>query len=72
MTRWMRPFRLAVLSALMAPLLIGCAKMTASAGIDPGVACRAFEPIGWSKTDSDATIRAVKEHNVAWRAVCRR
>ncbi len=72
MTRSTRLFRLAVLSALLTPLLIGCARMTASAGIDPGAACRSFEPIGWSQNDSDATIRAVKEHNAAWRGVCRR
>lgn len=72
MTRRMRLLRLVALSAFLTPLLIGCARMTASAGTDPGVACRAFEPVGWSKADSDATIRAVKEHNAAWRTICRR
>lgn len=53
------------------PLLIlpGCATTTASVGTD-AVACSAFEPIRWSKADTDATIRQAKEHNAAWAALC--
>jgi hypothetical protein len=53
------------------PLLIltGCATTTASVGTD-AVACSAFEPIRWSKADTDATIRQVKGHNAAWAAIC--
>lgn len=57
---------------LLMPLLIlaGCATTTASVGIDP-VACSAFEPIRWSKKDSDGTVRQIKQHNAAWLAVCK-
>jgi hypothetical protein len=53
------------------PLLIltGCATTTASVGTD-AVACSAFEPIRWSKMDTDDTIRQIKEHNAAWAAIC--
>lgn len=56
---------------LLMPLLMlpGCATMTASVGTD-AVACSAFEPIRWSKKDTDETIRQVKEHNAAWLALC--
>jgi hypothetical protein len=55
---------------LIPPLILaGCATMTASVGID-AVACSAFEPIRWSKKDTDGTIRQVKEHNAAWAAIC--
>jgi hypothetical protein len=43
--------------------------MTASAGTD-AVVCSAFEPIRWSKKDTDETIRQAKEHNAAWAALC--
>ncbi len=54
------------------PLLIltGCATTTASVGTD-AVACSAFEPIRWSKRDTEETIRQVKEHNAVWKAICR-
>jgi len=51
-------------------ILTGCATTTASVGTD-AVACSAFEPIRWSKKDTDDTIRQVKEHNAAWTAICR-
>ena len=56
---------------LLMPLLIlqGCATTTGSAGTDV-VACSTFEPIRWSAKDTDETIRRVKEHNAAWKAVC--
>lgn len=56
---------------LLTPLAIltGCATTTASVGTD-AVACSAFEPIRWSKADTDATIRQAKEHNAAWAALC--
>ena len=50
-------------------ILQGCATTTGSAGTD-AVVCAAFEPIRWSKKDTDETIRQVKEHNAAWKAVC--
>jgi hypothetical protein len=53
------------------PLLIltGCATTTASVGTD-AIACSAFEPIRWSKKDTEETIRQVQEHNAAWAAIC--
>jgi hypothetical protein len=56
---------------LLTPLLTlpGCATTTASVGTD-AVACSAFEPIRWSKEDTDDTIRQAKAHNAAWKAVC--
>jgi hypothetical protein len=64
--------RLAMRAALqLTPLLIlpGCVTTTGSSGTD-AVACSAFEPIRWSKKDSDDSIRQVKEHNAAWKAIC--
>lgn len=55
---------------LMLPLILaGCATTTASVGTD-AVACSAFEPIRWSERDTEETIRQVKEHNAAWKALC--
>jgi hypothetical protein len=34
--------------------------------------CSALAPIYWSAEDTDDTIRAVKAHNAAWKALCRR
>lgn len=53
------------------PLLIlpGCATTTGSVGTD-SVACSAFEPIRWSKRDTEATTRQAKEHNAVWKAIC--
>lgn len=65
--------RHAVLAALLLsamPILTGCATTTATGGRTDAVACAAFEPIRWSRRDTIATIRAVKEHNAAWDAVC--
>jgi hypothetical protein len=58
-------------AALPLPILPGCATTTAFVGTD-AVACSAFEPIWWSKKDTDETIRQVKEHNAAWMAACQR
>jgi hypothetical protein len=52
------------------PLLIltGCAT-TAIVGAD-AIDCTAFEPIRWPNRDTDETIRQVKGHNAAWKAIC--
>jgi hypothetical protein len=60
--------------ALLPMLLLipaACATTTASVGTD-AITCSAFEPIRWSKKDTDDTIRQAKEHNAAWSAVCGR
>jgi hypothetical protein len=54
---------------MRAPILAGCATATASVGTD-AVACSAFEPMQWSKKDTDETIRQVKQQNAAWAAIC--
>ncbi len=33
--------------------------------------CQAFEPIRYSKKDTDETIRQAREHNAAWDALCK-
>ena len=50
-------------------ILPGCVTTTGSVGTD-AVACSAFEPIRWSAKEINDTIRQVKEHNAAWRALC--
>jgi hypothetical protein len=49
--------------------------MTDTAATDPAgpqaAFCRLAVPIPWSRADSDATIRAVKQHNAAYDALCR-
>ena len=56
---------------LLMPLLIlpGCVTTTGSAVTD-AIACSAFEPIRWSRNDTDGTIRQVKEHNAVWATLC--
>lgn len=59
-------------------ILNGCVTTTGFGGIDRSapsaapteLACGAFGPIGWSKTDSGATIRQIKAHNAAYAALC--
>lgn len=64
---WPRVALLAIATAILS----GCATMTATGG-RTDVSCAAFEPIRWSRRDTDATIRAAKEHNAAWDALCRK
>lgn len=33
-------------------------------------ACRAFEPLTWSRRDTAETIRRAKEHNAVWTRLC--
>ncbi len=49
-------------------MLTNCAKMTDSVASD--ISCLGFGPIGWSRLDSDATIREIKQHNASWLALC--
>lgn len=34
-------------------------------------ACQAFEPIRYSRSDTDETKRAIRGHNAAWDALCK-
>lgn len=54
--------------ALATLLLGGCATMTASSAPSE---CARWRPISWADADTDETIRAVKEHNAVWIALCR-
>ena len=41
---------------------------------DPAVidtSCEAFEPIRYSRTDTEETRRQIREHNAAWDALCK-
>jgi hypothetical protein len=55
-----------------AMLATGCATTTGSAAIEPGADtfCRIARPITWSVSDTDATVREVKEHNAAYVRLC--
>jgi hypothetical protein len=35
-------------------------------------ACQAFEPIRYSRNDTDETKRQIRGHNAAWTALCKR
>lgn len=61
---------------LLAPVLVstllllsGCTTMTGTGGTK--AACLSFQPITWSKKDSPDTIKEVKGHNAAYKAVCK-
>jgi hypothetical protein len=45
-----------------------CREPEAPAVVD--TACRAFEPIRWSRNDTPDTVAQAKAHNAAWRALC--
>lgn len=57
----------ALATALM---LAGCVTATGTAGISPKAACAVWEPISWSKTDTDQTIREVKRNNARRDGFC--
>lgn len=54
---------------LISLLLTGCVSTTGSGGTK--TVCLATKPITWSKQDTDQTIKEVKAHNAAWKAVCK-
>ena len=59
--------RLAPLALL--PLLATCQTTTPTSAID--VSCLAYEPIRYSRHDTEETRRQIVEHNAAWDAVCK-
>ena len=66
----MRPVTLCGL-ILLAIHLASC-QTTGSGAIDPAlVACASFKPVYWSKADTPATVAQVKEHNAAYKELCR-
>lgn len=64
--------RVRALTCALATLTVAsCATPTNTPAIEERVACEAFRPIIYSrKTDSDETIRQVREHNAAYDAIC--
>jgi len=60
-----------ILFALATALLLAaCATTTGTAEISPKAACAVWEPISWSKTDTDQTIREVKRNNARRDGFC--
>jgi hypothetical protein len=78
--RWTRRGWRACAAASATATLAACATTTVTDATDGDIAaapvgvvaaaCRLFEPIGWSRADTDATIAAVKAHNAAHDALC--
>jgi len=63
--RWPQLRLLAVASAMTLPACV----MTPTTGTDS--VCLAFAPITFSASaDSTETVRQIREHNAAWRAIC--
>jgi hypothetical protein len=58
--------KLALLAVL--PLLAACKTTTPISATD--ASCLAYEPIRYSRTDTEATRRQIIEHNAAWDALC--
>ena len=49
--------------------LASCQTMTPTSVTD--VSCSAFEPIHYSRTDTEETRRQIVAHNAAWDAICK-
>lgn len=62
-------------SCLLELQLFGVGKsLLCEAAATPAVvdtACRAFEPIRYSRNDTNETQRQVRAHNAAWDALCK-
>jgi hypothetical protein len=57
---------------LSATLLTSCRTTGSGATIESArFSCAAFAPIWWSTRDTGGTVAQIKEHNAAWRALCR-
>lgn len=69
--------RLSLLGKLSVAILSGtlttsCVTTSLPAKIDATrTACRSFEAIYWSKSDTKKTVAQVKEHNAVYVALCR-
>lgn len=58
--------------SMLATLTASCQTTSSSVKTDTvRVACQSFEPIYWSGKDTRETVAKVKEHNAAWKALCR-
>ena len=60
----------------LAPLVVGSATLltagcvTTTDTVVTDAACEAWEPVSWSTSDTDQTIREAKANNAAWGAYC--
>lgn len=55
-------------------LLVACQTTTPTAGIETRVvdtSCVVFEPIRYSRRDTEGTQDQVKAHNAAWDSICK-
>lgn len=57
------------------PILTSCAGLTGSGATEPPLPgaesfCAIAKPITWSTRDTDQTVREVKAHNAAGKALC--
>jgi len=67
----MRLIVLGLLGVACAMTMTACATTGTTETIGDRVACEAFGTISFSAADDSAeTVRQVREHNAAWRAVC--
>ena len=65
--RWLKWSALWLLGGLLIILLTACETIPTGA---TDVSCSAFHPMTFSSRDTEATIKQVREHNAAWRAIC--
>lgn len=59
--------KLALLAAL--PMLAACQTKIPTVATD--TSCSAFEPIRYSRKDTEETQRQARAHNAAWDALCK-
>ena len=73
MPRLKLPTKPVLICAILSPVILtSCATTIPSVAPTDKVFCGASQPIYWSKSDTDKTILAVKEHNAAWKALCQK
>jgi len=63
--------RLSLLAIVLAVIPAGCARLTGTVATNSAV-CEVWQPISWSKKDTDLTIIAVKVNNARRTGWCRR
>lgn len=56
---------------VLATALSGCSTLMAFVETKPKTECLVFQPISWSKKDTEQTVREIKEHNAVFMALCK-
>lgn len=59
-----------MLPVLLPLILTACASLPTRTAGTAKPDCAAFGLMTYSKADTDETIRQIKAHNAAWRAIC--